>query len=431
MIVGAGPAGLFAADELIDNAYAVTVIEEMSRVGGQGLNIDGKFNFHPKIGGDLTDFLSEAESWKLITDIETTFEKYGDADKYYDAEKLNALQEKSIKAGIEFIKIQQKHIGSDLLPEIMDKFKRDLEGRGVKFQLKTKAEDLELHENLVHKVGTSDAYVKCDYVILAPGRPGYSWLREQCEKLTLDVTFNPLDVGARVEVRNEVFKEIVEDYHCHDPKFHIYTPSYDDFVRTFCVCYGGYVTSERYRHLRNVNGHSYSKQGMQSGNTNFAFLVRRELTAPVSDTTEVGEKIMELSNVWGGNKPILQRLGDLKRHRRSRRRSIERNYVKPTLKDITPGDITSVLDYRLITDILEGLEMLDKVVPGVASDSTLLYVPEVKLYTRRVVTTGLLQTKVKNLYVAGDGAGVSRGIVGAAATGKIAAKGIITNNELR
>ena len=125
MIVGAGPAGLFAADELIDNAYAVTVIEEMSRVGGQGLNIDGKFNFHPKIGGDLTDFLSEAESWKLITDIEATFEKYGDADKYYDVEKLNALQEKSIKAGIEFIKIQQKHIGSDLLPEIMDKFKRD------------------------------------------------------------------------------------------------------------------------------------------------------------------------------------------------------------------------------------------------------------------------------------------------------------------
>ena len=424
VIVGAGPAGLFAANELIEDAYNVTVVDKMDRVGGQGLNIDGKFNFHPKIGGDLTEFLSESDAWTVIDKIEKTFDKYGDVDDYYDEEKLDKLKEKSIQAGIEFIKIRQKHIGSDLLPGIMDKYKSDLKDRGVKFKLRTKAEDLILRNDRIEEIVTNDGNLKCDYAILAPGRSGYSWLREQCNKLGLEVKFNPLDVGVRIEVKNEVFKEIVEDYKCHDPKFHIFTPSYDDFVRTFCVCYGGYVTKERYGNLYGVNGHSYSKRGKHSENTNFAFLVRRELTEPASDTTEVGEKLMQLTNAWSGKKPLIQRLGDIKKHRRSNWGRIRKSYVNPTLRDVTPGDITSALDYRTVYNILEGLELLDKVIPGVYSNHTLLYAPEVKFYARRVVTNGLLQTKIKNLFVAGDGAGVSRGIVGAAATGIIAARGI-------
>ena len=424
VVVGAGPAGLFAAQELVNHAYDVTVVDKAGVVGGQGLNIDGKFNFHIKVGWDSAEFLPEPEAWGVVDKIEKTFEKYGDADNYYDEKKLDDLVQKSNQAGIEFIKIKQKHIGSDLLPGIMNKFKDDLEKSGVKFKLKTSAGNLLLKNGLIEEVATSDGNLECDHAILAPGRPGYSWLKDMCDRLGLDVKFNPLDVGVRVEVRNELFRDIVELYNCHDPKFHIRTPSHDDFVRTFCVCYGGYVTKEKYGNLYGVNGHSYSKRGNHSDNTNFAFLVRRELTEPVSDTTAVGEKLMELGNVWGGGKPIIQRLDDVKNHRRSTWERIGKSYVNPTLRDVTPGDITSALDYRTVYDILEGLEMLDKVIPGVNAGHTLLYYPEIKFYARRVVTNGLLQTKIQNLYVAGDGAGVSRGIVGAAATGIIAARGI-------
>jgi uncharacterized FAD-dependent dehydrogenase len=428
VIVGAGPAGLFAANELINHAYDVKVVDAMSKVGGQGLNIDGKFNYHPKIGGDLTEFLpDEDKAWEVIRKIEGIFDKYcdGKAEVYYNEEKLEELKQRAIRAKIDFIKIKQKHIGSDLLPFIMTEFKRDLEASGVEFKLRTRAQDIVRNDGMIKEVVTNNGSLDCDYAILAPGRQGYSWLRDQCKNLGLNVIFNPLDVGVRVEVRNELFKEIVEDYKCHDPKFHIFTPSYDDFVRTFCVCYSGLVTKEKYGDLYGVNGHSHSKHGTLSNNTNFAFLVRRKLTEPVSDTTEVGEKLMELGNAWGGKSPIIQRLGDIKRHRRSTWDRINHSYVKPTLKEgVTPGDIMSALDYRTSQDILEGLEMLDNVIPGVFADSTLFYFPEIKYYSRRVHTNGLLQTKIPNLYVAGDGAGVSRGIVGAAATGIIAARGI-------
>jgi len=424
VIVGAGPAGLFAADELINHAYDVTVIDRMSKVGGQGLNIDGKFNFHPKIGGDLTQFLPVRDAWKVISKIEKRFEKYGEADTYYDEVKLDELKQRSIQAGIDFVRIKQKHIGSDLLPFIMDGFRRDLEDGGVEFRLKTNVQDLVQNNGLIKRVVTNNGDLSCDYVIIASGRSGYPWLRDQCKKLGLMVKSNPLDVGVRVEVRNEVFKEIVEDYKCHDPKFHIFTPGYEDFVRTFCVCYNGFVTKEPYGGLYGVNGHSHSSRGSHSNNTNFALLVTRVLTEPASDTTEVGERLMQLGNSWAGKRPLIQKLGDIKKHRRSTLSRIRKSYVTPTLKDATPGDISSALDYRTFYNILEGLKMLDRVVPGVNSDHTLLYAPEIKFYASKVDTNGLLQTKIKNLYVAGDGAGVSRGIVGAAATGMIAAKGI-------
>lgn len=243
------------------------------------------------------------------------------------------------------------------------------------------------------------------------------------KKLGIKTRFNPVDVGVRVETRNEVMEDLMEEYKVWDPKFHIRTSSYDDFVRTFCVCPHGFVTKEMYEDsLFGVNGHSLHSK--RSSNTNFAFLVRVKLTKPLENTTEYGRSIALQTNTLGGGKPVIQRLGDLRQHRRSTWERIEKSYVEPTLKDVTPGDISMAYPYRIVKDILEGLERLGKVVPGVDSDSTLLYAPEVKFYAMRIETNKFLQTKIPQIFVAGDGAGVSRGIIGAAATGIIAARGL-------
>jgi hypothetical protein len=238
----------------------------------------------------------------------------------------------------------------------------------------------------------------------------------------IGLTFNPVDIGVRVEVPAKVMEEVTEV--SWDPKFHIMTKTYDDFVRTFCACPNGYVTTENYGNsIFGVNGHSMFHS--RSDNTNFAFLVKVALTEPLEDTTEYGRLIANQANVLGGKKPLIQRLGDLKAGKRSTWERIKRSHVKPTLKEVTPGDISMAYPHRIIQDILEGLDMLSNVIPGLNSDSTLLYAPEIKFYARRVQTNEHLQTKIPNLFVAGDGAGLSRGIVGAAATGIIAARGIL------
>lgn len=434
VIVGAGPAGLFAANELIDDAFDVTLIERSSKVGGLGgLIVDGKCNYHPKIGGDLTEFLPENKAWEIVERVHDIFKKYGVEEGSYDPEKLKELEEKAIKAKINFIPIKQTHIGSDVLPFVIHKFKTDLENRGVKFRFECKAESIKLQENKVTELVVDRENLGCDYLILAPGRSGEPWLKALCDEFGLEVKFNPIDVGVRVEVRNEIMSEIVNKYKCWDPKFHIYSSRSDDFVRTFCVCPGGFVVKDSYGNgLYGVNGHSLSESKPPSQNTNFAFLVRIYLTEPLEDTTEYGKSIAYQANILGGRKPLIQRLGDLKNRRRSNWNRIEKSYVKPTLyKDekgefeVTPGDISMAMPERVMIDIMEGLEKLDSVIPGVYSDSTLLYAPEVKFYARRIVTNRYLQTtKIPNLFVAGDGVGVSRGIVGAAATGIVAARGI-------
>ena len=424
VIVGAGPAGLFAANELAESCD-VTIIDEKRVVGGSGLVSDGKLNFHPQIGGDLTEFFPKKkpeEAWRLVDYIDQIFGKYGVPDEVYQKDKLKALETKAAKVGIKFIPIRQKHIGSDRLPKIMKNFKLDLESRGIKFKLGTKAMDLQAKENLITCVKTNKGDVPCDYVLMAPGRPGSHWIKKVSDRLQLKSEFNPIDVGIRVEVLAKVMEDVTNVN--WDPKFYIRTKKYDDFVRTFCCSPYGYVTVENYGDsLFGVNGHSMRSK--RSENTNFAFLVRVGLTEPLENTTEYGRSMVHQANVLGGGKPLIQRLGDLERGSRSTWSRIERSYVKPTLRDVTPGELGYAINYRIVTDIVEGLKTLNSVIPGVYEDHTLLYAPEVKFYAMRVKTNMGLQTRIPNLFVAGDGAGVSRGIVGAAATGIIAAREIL------
>lgn len=422
VIVGAGPGGLFAANELAAT-FKVTLLERGNYVGGAGLHSDGKLNFHPRIGGDLTEFLSEEEAWDLVFHIRKIFSSLGVEMDEYDDAGMQSLETRAAKVGIKFIKIIQSHIGSDRLPNVMKSLQGRLEEKGVDILLRTRATGLTVERSKVTTVETDKGFHSADKVLLAPGRTGFGWLTRLMKDFEISLNFNPIDVGLRVEVPNEVINDIVHGYGSWDPKFHIYTPSYDDFVRTFCVCPKGFVVREEYEDgLFGVNGHSMRSR--VSPNTNFALLTRVRLTEPLENTTEYGRRIAQLANTLGGRRPLLQRLGDLRGYKRSTWERIERSYIEPTMIEATPGDISMAYPRRILRDLLEGLNMLDKVIPGVNSDSTLIYAPEIKFYAMRIQTDKHLRTAIPNLFVAGDGAGVSRGIVGAAATGLIAAKGI-------
>lgn len=424
VIIGAGPAGLFAAHELASK-FDVTIIERQGYVGGAGLHSDGKLNFHPLIGGNLTEFLPEEEAWDLVLYIKDIFSSLGVGSREHDEAGLQNLEARAAKAGISFVKIIQNHIGSDHLPEVMRSLRNKLEERGVRMVLETQATDLSVEDGIMVGIETDKGFYESDENILAPGRIGSSWLIGLMERLGIEMRYNPIDIGVRVEVPNELMDEIIHGYGTWDPKFHIYTSSYDDFVRTFCVCPRGFVVMETYEDdLFGVNGYSMKDTG--SPNTNFALLTRVSLTRPLENTSEYGRRITQLANTLGGRRPLIQRLGDLRGHRRSTWDRIKRSYIEPTLKDVTPGDISMAYPRRIVKDLLEGLEMLDKVMPGINSDSTLIYAPEVKFYAMRIKTDRQLRTTIPNLYVAGDGSGVSRGIVGAAATGIIAARGIMS-----
>ncbi|MBS7619020.1 FAD-dependent oxidoreductase [Candidatus Bathyarchaeota archaeon] len=423
IVVGAGPAGIFAAYELADK-FQVIVLEAEDYVGGAGLHSDGKLNYNPFIGGNLTEFVTEDQAWSLIFKIREVFRELGVESSFHEEEQKR-LEAHAVKSGLKFVKIIQSHIGSDHLPRVMEGLKEKLERKGVEIHLNTKATRILVEDDKAFSVQTNQGEFEADFFILAPGRAASNWLIEEMRRTGNGMSFNPIDIGVRIEVLNEVMEEITYKFKCWDPKFHIYTPSYDDFVRTFCTCPRGFVVREAYGEgLFGVNGHSMRDTG--SPNVNFALLTKISLTEPLENTTEYGRRIAQLSNTIGGGKPILQRLGDLRAHRRSTWERIKRSYVEPTLRDVTPGDISMAYPSRIVKNVLESLEILDRVIPGVNSESTLIYAPEIKFYAMHIQTDNHLRTRISNLYVAGDGAGISRGIVGAAATGIIAARGIIS-----
>ena len=262
--------------------------------------------------------------------------------------------------------------------------------------------------------------IRSKYTLLAPGRGGVSWGEELIKKQGIEAEYASIDVGVRVEVPAITMDPVTKIN--RDPKFHIRTKRYEDFGRTFCTNERGFVVKEVYDDFIGVNGHSMRSK--KSENTNFAFLIRVELTKPLENTTEYGKSIAKLATTIGGGKPIIQRMGDLRRGRRSTWGRIERNLVNNTLKDVTPGDISMALPHRITMGVIEGLEKLAEIIPGVASDSTLLYAPEIKFYAMKIKTDRCMETSVKNLFAAGDGAGVSRDIINAASTGVLAARGI-------
>jgi hypothetical protein len=435
-IIGAGPAGMFAANELIGSGLKVLIVDQgkdvenrngdiMSGVGGAGTFSDGTLNLRPDIGGNLCELTGDHDyAHALVDEVDKIFLKFGGPKKLYgvDLDGIRELKKKAAAADIRFIEIRQRHIGSDNTPTLIRKFENHLKKNGIKFLLNAKVEDFIIEDGKCTGVKlASGKKVAAKYVITAPGRIGAYWMSGVAEKHGIKAKFEPIDVGVRVEVAAIIMDHVIEIN--RDPKFHIQTRRYDDFVRTFCTNHRGFVVKESYDDVVGVNGHAL--RGKSSDNTNFAFLVRIKLTEPVENTIEYGKSIAKLATTIGGKKPILQRLGDLRRGRRSNAKGLLQNPVQPTLKDYTAGDISMALPHRVLMDIIEGLEKLNEVIPGVASDSTLLYAPEIKFYATQLHVDKNMETTVKNLFAAGDGAGLSRGIITAAATGILAARGVV------
>jgi uncharacterized FAD-dependent dehydrogenase len=449
VIIGAGPAGLFAAYELASQTSLKIVVVDKGKdifdrncpsasnftrcmkcrpcnilcgLGGAGGLSDGKLNLKPDVGGNLEEFVSKQEADKLISKIDKIFLSHGAPYKLYGRES-EELEKTAASQGIEFIPIPQRHIGSDKLPYVISSIKNDLIDKGVKFLLNSNIVNISFKSNFILTTKKAKK-INAKFLIAAPGRSGADWLSTIAQKHKIKTRFAPIDIGVRVEVPAVVMDSIIKK--AWDPKFHINTKTYDDFVRTFCTCPNGFVVMEDYGDYIGVNGHSSNK--VKSDNTNFAFLTNVELTEPVENTTEYGISIAKLATTIGGRMPIIQRLEDLKNGRRSTETRIRKSYVKPTMKNATPGDISMAMPHRIVTNVIEGLEKLDKVIPGVNSDSTLLYAPEIKFYSMRFIVNNSLETNIPNFFVAGDGAGLSRGIVASAATGIIAAGGIINKS---
>jgi len=452
-IIGAGPAGLLAADYLVDVKNAkITVFdagtEPMKRhcpvsdkfhycvkckpacnimcgIGGAGMYSSGILNMHPKIGGDLVELAggSEDRALDLVLAVEEFFMRYDGSIKLFNPDPAQAreLKRLSSAAGIEFIPIRQRLMGSDNTPRIIDQIYHDQMKRGVEFKINHLIKKITQDKSLETNKG--DRFGPFDFIIAAPGRFGMIWLSGEAEKLGIESTYESIDIGVRVEVKAEIMEEICAIQ--RDPKFHVFTKTHDDQVRTFCTNHEGYVVLEAYNDgTIGVNGVSFVDK--KSANTNFALLNRVNLTAPLEDSTKFGKAIADMATLLGGGKPIIQRLRDLRRGARSTLKRLRKSNVIPTISydAITPGDISLAYPHRIMMNLVEGLEQLDKVIPGVASDSTLLYAPEVKYSAKKIKTNAQLETKISGFYVAGDGAGLTRGIVAAGVSGLIAARAI-------
>jgi uncharacterized FAD-dependent dehydrogenase len=442
IIVGAGPAGLFAAYELsrLKPKTKILIIEQgkpledrlatdtVSGVGGSGTYSDGKLHFTLELSHEkLLDLFSREEYQKELEYVDTLFTSFGVTAPYTpknlkDAEELVHFCQKN---GVHLYIRKCRHVGSDFLPKVIKRMVSILKRRGVDMICNTKIETINTKDGHIENIATTTSTFKAKNYMLAPGRLGASWLQRQARTIGLHYMYQKVEIGVRVEFPAAIMEE--HSRILHENIYSVRTPTYDNVVRTFCPCPNGKVAIENYGDYICVNG--YSNAGSKTKNSNFNLTTEVQLTQPVENTTDYAISIAKTATIIGGGKPILQRLADLQSGRRSTWERISRSYVTPTLLDVTPGDISMALPHRIVASILEGIVMLDRVLPGLNSGSTLLYAPEVKLRGNRIKVNRSMQTEIPNLYVAGDGAGTSGNIVGAAISGIFAARGIIANTE--
>jgi len=309
-------------------------------------------------------------------------------------------------------------MGTTHVRQILGHFYSHLLTEGTLASLGNHVERIERKEGSFLLLGTEQ--IEARYLITAPGRAGAYWLREEAGRLGIITEYGPIDVGMRVEFPAEIYVPI--ERVMYDAKLRVRTATYDDMVRTFCTNPRGFVVRETYDEFSLVNGHAENEN--KTENTNFALLSHIELTDPVEDTTEYGRAIAKLATTIGGGRPIIQRLKDLKNGRRSTMERLHRVTISPTLTDVTPGDISMALPDRIVVNLLEGLDQLDNIIPGLTADNTLLYAPEIKFYDTRYPVSQTMETAIPGFYVVGDASGHCRGIVYSAVTGLLAAEAI-------
>ncbi|MDF2820867.1 MAG: dependent oxidoreductase [Clostridiales bacterium] len=455
IIIGAGPSGIFCAYELMKERkdLKVLIIEKGRRIedrmcpkrttkrcvgcqpcsittgfAGAGAFSDGKLSLSPDVGGNLPEILGYDKTIELLKESDNVYLKFGADTKVYglDAEKeIQEIRRKAIVAKLKLIECPIRHLGTEEGYKIYARLQNHLLENGTEMKFKTMIKNIIIEDNCVKGVVTeNDDIYYANEVVSAVGREGSEWFSNICDEHNIETLVGTVDIGVRVEVRDEIMQELNKTL--YEAKLVYYTPTFDDKVRVFCTNPSGEVATEYYEDgLAVVNGHAYKAKDYKTNNTNFALLVSKNFTKPFKTPIQYGKHIAQLSNMLCDGKILVQTFGDLQRGRRTTDERLSRNNIVPTLKDAVPGDLSLVFPHRILVDIEEMLFALDKVTPGIASDETLLYGVEVKFYSNKVVVDTNFETNVKGLRAIGDGAGVTRGLQQASANGISVARSIL------
>jgi len=449
-IVGAGPAGIFASLELCNAGLDVLLLDKgreiddrvcpvqnssgccalcspchlVSGFGGAGAFSDGKLTLSTKVGGRLEELVGSEQARALIDYVDAIYLEFGAPPKVYGIGKNTAeLEREAASVGLTLIPVKLRHLGTELCHKTLKAMQNCLSPK-LEIRLGTTVKNIVVEDGVVKAIVTDRGQdISCRYLILAPGREGAEWLCNEATRLRLSLDSNPIDVGCRIEVPMTIMEKLTSTL--YESKLEFYSRSFNDRVRTFCMCPGGEVIMESTggsEPVITVNGIGYAQP--KTKNTNFAILVSTTFTEPFHEPIAYGKYLARLANILSGG-VLVQRLGDLMDGRRSTQARLQNNPIEPSLKAATPGDLSFALPYRYLRNIMEMLQAMDKLVPGVASPQTLLYGIEVKFYSSRLKLTPCLETEIRNLFAAGDGAGVSRGLVQASASGIVAAREIL------
>ncbi|MFT4143146.1 MAG: FAD-dependent oxidoreductase, partial [Mobilitalea sp.] len=331
----------------------------------------------------------------------------------------------AINANLKLIECPIRHLGTEEGYKIYTRLQEHLLESGVEMNFSTMIKDVIIEDKKAKGVITTkgDTFY-ANEIVSAIGREGSDWFSQICKEHSIETKVGTVDIGVRVEVRDEVMEFLNKNL--YEAKLVYYTPTFDDKVRTFCTNPSGEVATEYYENnLAVVNGHAYKSKDYKTNNTNFAILVSKNFTKPFNTPIEYGKHIAQLSNMLCGGRILVQTFGDFQRGRRTTEERLCRNNLIPTLKDAIPGDLSLVFPHRIMVDIKEMLLALDKVTPGIASDETLLYGVEVKFYSNKVVVNTDFETSVEGLRAIGDGAGLTRGLQQASANGISVARSIL------
>ena len=457
IVIGMGPSGIFLAYELIElkKAKNILLIDQGKRVedracplekvgkcvkckpycnitsgfSGAGAFSDGKLSLYNDedddiyVGGILHEYIGVEKTKRLIDYTDAIYLKFGADPKLEGVdyrEQVAKIKEKSKKQGINLINIPIRHLGTERAHELYKKLESHIEENGVNVMFETEVTDLIVEDKTIKGVkitknmGKVEELIYSDNVVMAVGRKGANWLSDMCEKYDVDTKSGCVDIGVRYELPDSVMQEI--NKYMYEGKFIGRPYPFKDKVRTFCQNPSGFVSSEVYdNNLNLVNGHSYKDR--KSNNTNLAILVSHNFTYPFNKPIEYGRNVAKNLNKLGQGNVLVQRLGDIYRGKRTWQDELDKNSVVPTLKSAVPGDITFAIGYRTMTDILQFIREMDKIVEGFAHPDNLLYAPEIKFYSNKIDIDENFETSIKGLYSIGDGGGMTRGLMMASCAG--------------
>ena len=451
VILGCGEAGIFAAYELakmrpdlkvlaldqgrdiysrscpivagkVKECIHCKVCDTMCGFGGAGAFSDGKFNFTTQFGGWLTDFMAPETVMELIEYVDSVNVAYGATTEVYSTRtpEARALERRALAHDLHLLQARCKHLGTENNLRILTNIYEGLMDK-VEFRFNTAVEVIDREGEGYRLTLAKGEEISCRCLLAAPGRSGAEWFSKQCQRLGIKLINNQVDIGVRVELPAAVFEHITDVV--YESKLVYRTKQYGDQVRTFCMNPYGHVVAENVEGINTVNGHSYADPALRSQNTNFALLVSNRFTSPFNEPYRYGKHIASLSNMLAGG-VLVQRFGDLVEGIRTNDHRLGHSFVRPTLTAAVPGDLSLALPKRQLDDIIEMIYALDKIAPGTANYDTLLYGAEVKFYSARLELSGELETALPGLFAAGDGAGVTRGLAQAGASGIQAARAI-------